>query len=468
MTIKFQSVNSIFDKYDLSDEQFSEIQTTYAILEPLFSDYLTPHQKRMMRLEVCQKLDIAERTLYQMLKELREEGPICLVRRVRKDKGKYRKFNPVLLDSAKKLLIQNPARSMEMVMKLLKADPEISPLINGISTGTLYSNLRKSGFDLSSLRKSYIDKPFRSFEKDWCNALWQGDARHGIYLPHPEKPDKVKRTYLFAWVDDFSRKILFARYYWDEKLPRLEDCLRQAILRWGLPEKIYVDNGSVYISKQFTCIAASLGIRKIHHPPYRAWCKGKVEAVMKRFKAFQKEAELAGFKTIDELNETLAAWIEIEYNNKLHSSTGETPNSRFYNSTIKYPPKRIKDIDAFNVNFLWREYRIVDKRGFISLFGNSYRLYDIGIGEKVEVRFNPFKLTNIHVYKHKKYVSTVKAYTITNNKLRNLPEENKKSDKQVSKEAVNYFSNLRKKHLEDKSENAFNFSNIVTEVTDDK
>lgn len=461
--------NTIFDKFNLTDEQFSEIQVTYAIIEPLFSDYLTVEQKRMMRVEVCQQLGIAERTLYQLLKDIREKGPVCLVRRVRSDRGKYRKFKPELLEKTKELLKQNPARSIQMVIDLLKADPETRGLVHNISRGTLYANLKKSGFDLEKLRKEHVKSTFyKSFEAGYCNALWQGDARHGIFLPHPEKPDVMKRTYLFAWVDDYSRKILFAKYYWDEKLPRLEDCLRQAILRWGIPEKIYIDNGSAYISNQFTCIVSSIGIRKLHHPPYQAWCKGKVESVMKRIKKFQKEAELSGFKTIDELNVTLTAWIEIEYNKKLHSSTGETPNSRFNNSTLKYPPKRITNIETFNANFLWREHRVINKYGYISLFSNTYRIYDIGIGEKVEVRFNPFDLSEIYIYHGGKYKSTVKAYKITNKNHPKMPEELKKSDQQVSKESQQYFNALRKKHLKDKSENVFNFSNIVKESNNDK
>lgn len=458
---------NIFDKFPLTDEQFSEIQQKYAVIEPLLNDYLTNEQKRMLRLEACQKLGIAERTLYQILKDFREKGPAALAKRVRSDKGTYRKFNPQLLEKAKELLHQNPSRSIGMVMDILKADPETEHLVTSISTGSLYSQLKKSGFDLGKLRKSHSNRPYRSFEAEYCNALWQGDARHGIFLPHPDKPGSVKRTYLFAWVDDYSRKIVFAKYYWDEKLPRLEDCLRQAILRWGIPEKIYVDNGSAYISKQFTCIVTSIGIRKTHHPPYQAWCKGKVEAVMKRIKVFQKEAECTGFQTIDELNETLAAWVEVEYNRKIHSSTGEAPNKRFYDSTLKYPPKRIADIDNFNANFLWRDYRVVNKYGCISLSANSYRVRNIGIGEKVEVRYDPFDLTEIHIYHANKYLVTVKAYKITNQQHNKIPEELQKKDLQVSKESQKYFSAIREKYLKDQSENALNFSNIIKDVDHD-
>lgn len=242
--------------------------------------------------------------------------------------------------------------------------------------------------------------------------------------------------------------------------------MRQAILRWGVPERLYVDNGSAYISRQFTFIVNALGIRKIHHPPYQAWCKGKVESLMKRFKEYQREAALAGFKTIEELNATLAAWIEVEYNQKIHSSTGETPNTRYQNSLATYPPKRITDIDAFNAHFLWRERRVVDKYGFISLHGNRYRIRDIGCGETIELRFDPFDLSHVHVYRNASFVSTVKAYSLSRIEYTQMSEETKKPEAAVSKEAQQYFMAIREKHLQDKTENIFRISNIIQEDND--
>lgn len=452
---------TIFDEFDLTDEEFIDIQIKYILLEPLTSDYLTKEQKRDMRTEVCQKLGITKRTLRKYLQDFREKGAISLVRKPRKDKGVLRKVKPELIVKVKELLKQNPDRSIPLIMRLLAADSQTKGLVTDISAGSIYNQLRKEGYNLHKERNSRMSQPFRKFAAEYCNQLWQGDARHGIMLPHPAKKGKQKRTYLFAWIDDYSRKILFAKYYWDEKLPRLEDCLRQAILRWGIPEKIYVDNGSVYISHQFTCIVNKIGIRKIHHPPYQAWCKGKVEAVMKRIKTFQKEAELAGFKTIDELNNTLIAWVEVEYNNKIHTSTGETPNNRFQKSVKSYPIQRITDIEAFNACFLWRDYRVINKYGVISFQTNTYRIRDIGCGEKVEIRFNPFDLTAVHIYFRKKYVTTVKAYKIARKEYPDIPEEQRKAQVTISEASAKYFKTVREKYMKERTETLFNFSNII-------
>ena len=250
-------------------------------------------------------------------------------------------------------------------------------------------------------------------------------------------------TYLFAWVDDFSRKILEARYYWDEKLPRMQDCFRRAVMRWGLPDRLYCDNGRVYISKHFLLLVSDLKIKKIHHPAYAAWCKGKIENVMKRYKSFQGEAQIAGIQTIEELNATLAAWTEVEYNNKIHSGTGETPNERWRNNLNTHPPRRITDLEAFNALFLWRTERTIDKFATIRFQLNSYPIKALAVGTTVGLRYNPFDLAEVHVYHEGRFHCVLKASTLTRTTVPEVPEEKKSSS--YSPEAADYFKRIREK-----------------------
>jgi putative transposase len=74
--------------------------------------------------------------------------------------------------------------------------------------------------------------------------VWQGNVQHTPYLPHPDQPGKKKMTYLVVFIDDFSRCVQ-EQFYHEERVPRLEDCLKKAILKYGIPETIYVE----YIEK---------------------------------------------------------------------------------------------------------------------------------------------------------------------------------------------------------------------------
>jgi putative transposase len=50
---------------------------------------------------------------------------------------------------------------------------------------------------------------------------------------------------------------------------------KQALLRRGIPKRLYVDNGALYRSTQLTLVCAKLGITLIHARPYMPQGKGK-------------------------------------------------------------------------------------------------------------------------------------------------------------------------------------------------
>lgn len=445
-------MNKDISFFDLNDKQLEEIQDKYALLEPLVDTYLSESEKREYAGRVCSTLGISPRTLRRYLQRFREKGVYTLTRKKRSDSGVLRVFSEEILKKALHLLEQNSSRSIPMLMKLLETDERIASQVRNISSSTLYYHLKKAGYNFKHQDKGNDQKIYHRFQADYPNQLWQGDARHGILLPNPDNPKKNKMTYLFAWIDDFSRKIMYAKYYWDEKLPRMEDCFRHAVLRWGLPEKIYCDNGRVYISKQFLLLVTDLGTWKIHHPAYAAWCKGKIEASMKLLKKFQSEAVLAGFKTIEELNSTMIAWLDVEYDNKIHSSTGETPNYRFRNNLKAHPPKRIKDIDHFNSLFFWRTEKTINKYGKIQFNKNSYPVHGLPVGAKVELRYDPFDLSEVQVFKDKTFYCKLRASSLVRKAVAGIPEEKKKPT--ISKETIDYFKNIREKSAELKRKEA--------------
>lgn len=439
--------------FDLTEQELEQIHLRYGLLEPLLDDYLSQKRKREHAEEVRQKLRISPRTLRRYLKRLREQGARGLARKKRSDAGQMRVFSPQILARAQELLVQNPCRSIPLLMELLRADPHVGEPMKSVSPSTLYHYLKEAGHQFRG--RTPADQPagiYRRFESEYPNQLWQGDARYGIPLPHPQKAGKTKMTYLFGWVDDFSRKLMEARYYWEEQLPRMEDCFRRAVLRWGLPERLYCDNGKVYLSRHFLILVTDLEIKKIHHPAYAAWCKGKIESVMKSLKRFQAEAVLAGFQTLEELNSSLAAWIEVEYNNKIHSSSGETPNERWRNNIGKHPPRRIKDIEAFDALFLWRVQRSIDKFGNVRFENNRYPVHGLPVGTEVQLRYNPFDLSQVHLYHKGCFYCTLRASQLSREAVRKVPQERK--HRNFSAEAAEYFRRIREKATELKRQQA--------------
>lgn len=450
----------------LSSEQKEKANQLYELLEPLTDPELSGGERSKLRLEVCQKLNISKRTLRRLICSLVKKGALSLARKNRSDKGAFRKMNEQLLKHAIELIKEEPQRSVPELKKLLSVDPQCHASCQNISVKTLGFHLRKAGWGASQRSVALSDKkPYHRFEANFPNELWQGDARDGIPLPHPTKTGKTKMTYLFCFVDDFSRKIMHAKYYWDEKLPRMEDCFRQAVLCFGTPKKVYLDNGSVYCASHFALLLDGIGCRKIHHPAYSAWCKGKIENLMKVLKRFQLEARHANFKTLDELNFTLNAWINVEYNTKIHSTTGQTPNERYLSGLGKHPSTRVTNIDAFNELFLHREQRCVDKYRKVQMFGNFYKVSGLGVGERIEVRYDPFDLKTVKVYHNGKFHSLLVADLLTKEQaIERLPEE--KKIQSSSGASVLYFQKIRQKYMEEMQERKSNFK--ISQLKEEK
>ena len=114
----------------------------------------------------------------------------------------------------------------------------------------------------------------RKFEAELPNDLWQSDAMHAIKIT---SEGRLRKTYLFAFIDDMSRLVPHAEFYLREHLDSYSDALRRALSKRGLPRKLYVDNGPTFSSRHLGHVTASLGIALIHSQPYQPEGRGKIE-----------------------------------------------------------------------------------------------------------------------------------------------------------------------------------------------
>ena len=93
---------------------------------------------------------------------------------------------------------------------------------------------------------------------------------------------------------------------------------------------------------------------------------------------FQAEAQRAGFTTLEELNSALWAWLDVEYNRRNHSSTGEPPAVRFEKG-LPSGHRRVQDLEWFENLFLLQVFRKVAKWGTIKFEGNQYHTVNSGL-----------------------------------------------------------------------------------------
>jgi putative transposase len=360
-------------------------------------------------------------TLRRYLAAYRERGFDGLRPAPRTDKGTPRAFPQQALDAAIALREEQPARTTQTLVDILARDERLN-LDRPIHVHTLTTHLRWQGKTRRLLGQNV--KVHRRFERERVNDLWQGDAMVGSWLPDPDRPGKKRRAHLFCFIDDHSRLVPFAQFFFDEALPRMERVLKVGILKRGLPKAIYVDNGLVYSSTQFGVACATLAIQRIHAAPYSPQGKGKQERFFETLQAqFLPEVEVSNIETLGDLNDALWAWLECIYHRHVHSETGQTPLARF---TAGLEHVRPADPETLRLAFLWREKRKVRRNATISLQGNTYQVDPALAGRTIELRFDPFDLARVELYLDDRPLGT--ATVTLQNRQRHLAVERLATD----------------------------------------
>ena len=254
----------------------------------------------------------------------------------------------------------------------------------GSDLSVLYSFLKKNNLERP---KKLIDR--RAFEADNPNELWQSDILHG---PLVLDGSKKRKAYLIAIIDDNSRLIPHAQFYFSERLDDFKSCLKSAIEKRGLPQKLYIDNGACYKAMNVEQVAACLGIGIIHTPPYTPQGRGKIE----RWFRYVRESFLSLCREslgINELNERFYDWIE-EYHNKVHSTTGQTPLERY---RLDMKCVRVAPPDLYNY-FRFIEFRRVKKDRTLRLNGTVFEAPVELIDYRVELRFHRESPEDVEIF----------------------------------------------------------------------
>jgi transposase InsO family protein len=245
-----------------------------------------------------------------------------------------------------------------------------------LTPATVYRFLHREGL-LEREAKAPVDR--RKFEAELPNDIWQADSMHG---PMVTVGDRKRKTYLFAFIDDMSRLIPHAQFYTTERLDSFLDALRFALLKRGLPRKLYVDNGPAFKSTLLAEITASLGIALIHSKPYKPEGRGKVERV---FRTIQAQF-LSGFKgdSLDDLNQAMDCWLRDVYHQRPHGATGEPPLKRFAASMecIRPAPGDLEDY------FRKRARRKAAKDRTVSLNGRLFEAPVPLIGKQLTLLYH--------------------------------------------------------------------------------
>jgi transposase InsO family protein len=328
---------------------------------------------------------IAAETIRDWLQAYRRDGFDALVPKPRADRGQARALPAAVVEALLSAKEDNPKLSVQLVIREARKSPEV-PAELPLPSSTVHRLLARHGL-MDKPKEDPGERDRRRFAFAQAGELWMSDVMHG---PSVTVGDRTKRkTYLIAFLDDATRVVPHAAFALSENTATFLPVLQQAILRRGLPARLYTDNGANYRSQHLSLVCAKLGIALIHARPYHPQGKGKIERFFRTVRA-QVLTRLSPEDTasLTAMNRRLAAWIEGEYHHTPHRGlAGLTPLEQWAQTGagVRFPEPGLDLTDLF----LFEAKRKVQKDRTVSLNGVVYEVDAALVGETVTLRFDP-------------------------------------------------------------------------------
>ncbi len=220
-----------------------------------------------------------------------------------------------------------------------------------------------------------------AYEVDNVNDLWICDFMHG---PRIRTANRSHKAILCAIVDDHSRLVVGHAFSASETISALTLVLKEAFLGYGIPKRLYVDNGPSFSSQLLNKSCAMAGISLIHSKPYDSPSRGKVERLFRTI----RDRFLSGITSdisLTELNEAFWLWLQNDYHHKLHTGIGQRPIDRYNASIERVTIRRLAKSELTEI-FLIRHERVVNNDATISFKGNLYEVPSAYIRHRIEIR----------------------------------------------------------------------------------
>lgn len=278
-----------------------------------------------------------ERWFYTARNEAKDPVRV-LQRKVRSDQGHHPALNPKLREALVGQYRQHPSWSYQLhfdnVAVLIGQDAALGPLP---AYGTVRRFMQGQGLikrprrgPVHSLGAQIAEHRFesrevRSYQSEYVHALWHLDFHHGsVRVLQPD--GQWVYPILLGVLDDCSRLGCHAQWYLAEGAEELCHGLSQAFEKRALPRALMSDNGAAMLAVETEQGLLRLGIVHETTLPYSPYQNAKQETFWTQIEGrLLPMLEGVADLTLAQLNEATLAWLEMEYNRKVHSELGQTP-----------------------------------------------------------------------------------------------------------------------------------------------
>ncbi len=335
------------------------------------------------------KVTVTEATIRHWLEQYRQHGKEGLRPKPRLDRGTCRAVSPEDSLALVELLRLQPELTARSAWNKLSAAGTVS---TDISSSTLSRLLLAHGIRRDERLQAKVSGKCLKFE--FFNPLEcvQADCLHGPTIPGPK--GKPAKAILIAFIDDATRRIVYADFNTSEHSLAFEKGIRHILLAHGRIGRLYVDNGSTFVSLQTERILNTVQIHLVHSTPHRPQGRGKIERFFRTVRdSFLRPLDIASITGFDDLNLRFRTWLESEYHRNPHQGIdGKTPLETWLDKArfIKVF-EGCNDLDRV---FFHECFRKVGKDQTVIIDGTLFEVPSNLIGKKVALRYDPHKPRN--------------------------------------------------------------------------
>lgn len=199
----------------MNEQERNEIAAfRFGLIAPVVQRKLLPGERYALLREIAaqtytipssESTTISVRSLERYLQAYELDGFEALKPKLHKKSGSLKQMDKTILLRAIELRKELASRSVEQIIRLLEFEGLVE--VGVLKPRSLSRYFQEQGLTKKEMQIE-MKKSLRHFEHEEPNDCWQADTQHWGYLPHPDIPNKRKKVYLIAIIDDHSRRIM--------------------------------------------------------------------------------------------------------------------------------------------------------------------------------------------------------------------------------------------------------------------
>ncbi|UVM26016.1 IS481 family transposase [Pseudomonas sp. B21-021] len=279
--------------------------------------------------QLCRRFHISPSTAYKWLERYETFGPEGLLDRSRRPKSSPSRCADAVEKQILALGVEHTAWGARKLKRILEGDGHKMPAVS-----TVHAVLKRHA-QVDSQAANI--KPFIRFEHEAPNDLWQMDFKGHVGMRHG-------RCHPLTILDDHSRFSLCIAACANQQRQTVEEQLVGVFRRYGLPQRMTMDNGSPWGDQTgvYTALEVWLmrqGIRVSHSRPYHPQTQGKIERFHRSLKAEVLQSQC--FIDLIGAQKAFDIWRETYNQKRPHQALGMgVPASRYSSSPLEYQETR--------------------------------------------------------------------------------------------------------------------------------